>query len=318
MTLHGLLLVNKETGITSHDVVAKARKILGTKEVGHCGTLDPLASGLLVLLIGQATKLSQYILDADKSYRVGFKLGFETDTLDSTGITLRKQAIQVDANEVLKQALNLSGEFQWPVPHFSAVKVDGEKLYEKARRGEVFETPLKQMKFWNLENKGADPSELKNLGTNLEAVEFIFDLSCSKGSYIRSWVQELGQRLGCGATMSSLIRTSSLPYELNMAQTLEDVSLQFLAQKRLKCFVPLAYAMPQAKRIRVQGQAHNLIKNGQISYDLKGQLIQIFQPGIDEIVQIIDSSQNLLALIGHERQKGFHIRRVFHYEKPSS
>lgn len=304
-SLHGLLLINKESGLSSHDVVAKARKILGIKEVGHCGTLDPLASGLLVLLIGQATKLSQYILDANKSYRVGLRLGIETDTLDTTGKTIQTSELKVPFEFVQSKGEALIGDFEWSVPAYSAVKVSGEKLYEKARRGETFASPVKTMKFWNVQYGGETQGE------------YFFDLHCSKGSYVRTWVSVLGQNLGSGATVSSLVRTASEPFRLDHALTLEATAEQMKCGQTLSNFVPLTMALPQVKRIRVQGQDHTLIKNGQISYSLKGQLIGLFQPGVDEIVQILDSSSRLLAIVGHERIKGFHIRRVFTYEAPN-
>lgn len=303
---HGLLLINKDSGFSSHDVVAKARKILGTKEVGHCGTLDPLASGLLVLLLGQATKLSQYILDANKSYRVGIRLGIETDTLDTTGKILQTSELTVGDETVEAIGEALVGEFEWAVPAFSAVKVSGEKLYEKARRGETFEAPLKVMKFWGVKYGGVSQNE------------YFFDLQCTKGSYVRTWVSVLGKRIGLGAAMSSLIRTVSEPFSLDHALSLDATAEMLKSGKRLSNFVPLTMALPQAKRIRVQGQDQILIKNGQISHGLRGQLIGVFQPGIDEIVQILDSSSHLLAIIGHERIKGFHIRRVFNYQGSNS
>lgn len=304
-TLHGLLLINKESGFSSHDVVAKARKILGTKEVGHCGTLDPLASGLLVLLVGQATKLSQYILDANKAYRVGLRLGIETDTLDTTGKTIQTSDLKISPEIVQAQGEALTGDFEWAVPAYSAVKVSGEKLYEKARRGETFASPVKTMKFWGVRYGGQADGE------------YFFDLQCSKGSYVRTWVSVLGQNLGLGGTVSSLVRTASDPFRLDQALTLEVTSAHFKLGQGLSNFVPLTMALPQVKRIRVQGQDQILIKNGQISYDLRGQLIGLFQPGVDEIVQILDSSSRLLAIVGHERAKGFHIRRVFSYVTPN-
>lgn len=303
--LHGLLLINKESGITSHDLVAQVRKILGTREVGHSGTLDPMASGLMILLIGQATKLSSYILESKKSYQVGFRLGFETNTLDITGEVIKSFDLHFEPAQVFDIAQSLQGDFMWSIPHFSAAKVDGQKLYDRARRGEVFETPEKQMSFWNVKFESWNESN--------KEPEFIFHLECSKGSFIRSWVQQLGSRLGTGATMSSLVRTSSSPYHIKQAQTLEQMKTDYRAGRKPACFVPLSLALPQAKRVRVKGQDQTLLQNGQISYDLKGQLIQIFNPTLDQFVQVLDSDEKLLALVAHNQEQGFHIRRVFKY-----
>ncbi len=130
--LHGLLLVDKPTGMTSHDVVSRIRRLAETKEVGHTGTLDPLASGLMVVLLGEATKLSSIVTEGDKAYEVQVQLGIETDTLDITGQILRQNPVSVDQDQVVRCASSLIGEIQLPIPLYSAKKIDGLKLYEYA------------------------------------------------------------------------------------------------------------------------------------------------------------------------------------------
>lgn len=297
--MHGLLLVNKPQGLTSHDVVARVRRLMGTREVGHSGTLDPLASGLMVLLIGEATKLSQYVTEGDKSYQVGFKLGITTDTLDITGTVMSEKIVTASPGETVEMALQLVGEIDLPIPMFSAKKVDGKKLYEYARNNEVIEQPMKKMKFWNVE-KAASVAE-----------ENIFHLQCSKGSFIRSWVSHLGELLGSGATMSSLVRTSSHQFKLSHAVTLEMLE-QKSKQERMQLLVPLDQALPNVKKIRIKGQDQVLMKNGQISHQLKSQLISLFNPESDQIIQILPEDKgSLLALIGLEPGVGFRIKRVF-------
>lgn len=295
--MNGLLLVNKPSGLTSHDVVARVRRILGTREVGHSGTLDPLASGLMVLLIGEATKLSAYVTEGDKSYHVSLKLGVTTDTLDSTGTVLSEKPVPVGPEEVVKAALALTGDFTLPIPMFSAKKVDGKKLYEYARAGESVEQPSKVMRFWNVNSVGVGE----------------YSLSCSKGSFIRSWVQLLGERLGCGATMSGLIRTASHCFLLEDAKTLEQLeSLGAASVSNL--LVPLDSALKGVKSIRVKGQDEGLMKNGQISHSLRSQLIARFNPSEDRIIQILPEEKGkLLALVGLDEGKGFTIKRVFNY-----
>ena len=148
--MHGLLLIHKESGMTSHDVVAKARRVLKTKAIGHTGTLDPMASGLMVLLVGEATKLSQYILEQNKAYRLTAKLGETTDTLDSTGKITSTSDKVVSRDEVAKEIHQLQGDLQLPVPIYSATKVDGKKLYEYAREDKPVEVPIKKMTFFDL------------------------------------------------------------------------------------------------------------------------------------------------------------------------
>ena len=129
-TFDGLLLVDKPSGISSHDVVARLRRILGTKSVGHSGTLDPLASGLMACLINEGTKLSQYILEGDKGYRVQIKFGVRTDTLDITGQVLEEKSVTHSQEDLLREAYKLSGEMELQVPIYSAIKIQGQKLYE--------------------------------------------------------------------------------------------------------------------------------------------------------------------------------------------
>ncbi|NUN07430.1 MAG: tRNA pseudouridine(55) synthase TruB, partial [Bdellovibrio sp.] len=149
---NGLLLVDKPSGISSHDVVAKLRRILSTKAVGHSGTLDPMASGLMACLINEGTKLSQYILEGDKGYRVRAQFGLRTDTLDVTGQTLETRPVDLTRDQVLAAATALQGEMELEVPIYSAIKVQGKKLYEYAREGEEEKValPKKVMKFWEV------------------------------------------------------------------------------------------------------------------------------------------------------------------------
>ena len=299
--LNGLLLVNKPSGITSHDVVARARRILSMKSIGHSGTLDPLASGLMVLLLGEATKLSQYILEGDKSYRVGLRLGFRTDTLDSTGKVLEEKPVMSSHSEVLSQAKNLQGDFEWPVPVYSAVKVQGQKLYDYARGDLAVEVPQKLMKFWSL-------SEVIGKDSN---PDLQFDITCSKGSYIRAWVDQLGQRLGCGAMMTSLVRTWSDPFFLDQALELEVIESQWKSARHVTSFIDISKALPKVPKVRIKGLCEKLLTNGTISHDLRVQLIQSFNPSKDQIVQIFSQeSGQILALIGLDPAKGFVIRRV--------
>lgn len=283
--------------MTSHDVVSRVRRALKTKEVGHSGTLDPLATGLMVLLIGEATKLSAYVTEGDKSYEVGLKFGVTTDTLDITGqVTAEKQVTQ-SHQEMIAAGLALSGEFSLDIPMFSAKKIDGKKLYEYAREGEKIEVPKKIMKFWDVKHTEGNR----------------FHLHCSKGSFIRSWVQQLGERLGCGATMASLNRTSSHHFSLSEAVELDSLD-SMSADELSKLLIPLDRALKNTKGIRVKGQDAVLMRNGQISHSLRTQLISRFNPDQDEVIQIWPEDKGkLLALVGLEKGQGFKIKRVFNY-----
>jgi len=299
---HGLLLADKPKGWTSHDLVDHVRGVFETRSVGHCGTLDPIASGLMVLLIGEATKLSNYILEKDKAYRTRAQLGVVTDTLDTTGEVREKQTVDLSQEKMREAVIGLQGEMTLPVPMYSAVKVDGTRLHHYARKGESVEQPQKLMRFSDFQNL--------EFGTDWLQVE----MQCSKGSYVRAWVHELGQKLGCGAAMSALVRTESWPYRLDQAQTIEQIAAKKQSGELLSTLIPMASALPDYKLLRVSGLDQTLLLNGQISHALKAQLISVFKPGIDVGAKVISQSEGkLLALLGLEPGKGFIIRRIFRY-----
>lgn len=257
---HGLLLINKPSGITSHDVVARVRKALGTREVGHAGTLDPLASGLLVLLIGEGTKISDYVLTGDKGYRVGVRFGIATDTYDIDGRIVQEEAVALDPEKIAAAARALTGEFEWAVPVYSAVKKGGQELYKMARRGEQVTAPMKKMAF-------RDVKALEVTSNTLEA-----EIYCSKGSYIRSWAVELGKTLGVPAVVAKLHRIYSAPFRVEAAVDLEQFEAA-AANGEIKGFVSMNEALPHFLTLTVRGRDERLMQSGQISFDLERRLI---------------------------------------------
>lgn len=310
---HGLLLINKASGMTSHDVVGKTRKILGTQSVGHCGTLDPMAAGLMVLLINEATKLSQYILERDKQYLAEAHFGLTTDTLDSTGKILTEKMVDFSEADFKNALSQMVGSLELPVPHYSAVKIQGKKLYEYARSEQEIEQPIRTMNFYDVEplsfSKDLDASGKPQIKAR-------FRLKCSKGSYIRSFVHELGAKLGSGAVMSALTREGSTPYSLEDAVTLEELASFMSTGKSyldFPAFVPMPMTLPQFKPVRIKGHDRVLLTNGQISHDLRRQLIGLYQPNSNFEVKAVDTEDQLVALLGLEKEKGFVIKRVFRY-----
>lgn len=300
---HGLLLINKPSGITSHDVVARVRRILKTREVGHAGTLDPLASGLMVLLIGEGTKISDYVLTGDKGYRVGVRFGIATDTFDLDGQVLREEAVDLAAHQIQAAGQKLTGDFDWPVPIFSAVRKDGQKLYEIARRGESVELPIKRMKFW-------DFSVIETSPNSLEA-----EIYCSKGSYIRTWVVELGKLLNVPSTVARLHRIYSAPYWVKQTITLEDLEKADLAAPNL-AFIPLSEALPGLQAMTIQGKDERLMLSGQVSFDLERRLIfeqkAVNRSNQPKPVKILSGqSGQLLALLELNPGRKIKIKRVF-------
>jgi tRNA pseudouridine55 synthase len=297
---HGLLLIDKPTGMTSHDVVGRVRKILGQKSVGHTGTLDPLATGLMILVLGEATKLSDYLTAADKSYVQKIRLGLTTDSLDRTGQVLREEKVDLPA-EVLRAAVaELEGEFDWAVPLFSAAKVDGKKLYEYGRKGEEVQRPVKRMKFWDV--------QIRELGCDHLEVQ----LACSKGSFIRSWTSQLGENLGCGACVEELRRLTVGPWNVAWARTLEELEQ---GVELGDAFVPMSRALPDLKPIIASPREMKLMSNGQIARDMVTRLIfeqkQAISTQTPVYVKVLTVAGDLLAILAAEPGQGLKIRRVF-------
>ena len=209
--MNGILIVNKPEGLTSRDVVNKVSKVLGTKKIGHTGTLDPLATGVLVLTIGKCTKLSEMLTSTFKKYHVEFVLGYETDTLDVTGKKIKESNKEVSQLEIEEVILSFIGSYDQEVPKYSAVKVDGRRLYDYARNDiEVF-----------LPKRLVEIQHVQNIVFKESAISF--DVTVSKGTYIRSLIRDIGEKLGTYATMTSLTRTKQGNFDISDSVILDDV-----------------------------------------------------------------------------------------------
>ncbi len=210
MPANGILLLDKHSGITSNAALARAKRILGIKKAGHTGTLDPMASGLLVLCFGEATKVSAFLLDADKAYEGELHLGVETDSEDAEGEVIAEREVppltEVSIESVLQA---FRGDIEQVPPMHSALKHKGQRLYDLARRGETVERPPRAVTIY----------QLRLLDIDLPKVRIA--VRCSKGTYIRSLACDIGQKLGCGAHLSGLRRTSSAPFNVDAAISLE-------------------------------------------------------------------------------------------------
>ena len=211
--MDGILVINKEKGYTSRDVVNKVSKILGTKKVGHTGTLDPLATGVLVLCIGKALKVVELLMNHDKEYIAKFKLGIDTDTLDITGKVLNTCDKKVTKEDLVKVLNNFQGLIKQEVPKYSAIKVNGKKLYEYARNNIEVKMPIKEVNIYKLEL----------LDYNEDNMEVTIACRVSKGTYIRSLIRDIGNSLDIYATMTELERTKLGTYDINNSYTLSDI-----------------------------------------------------------------------------------------------
>ena len=212
--INGFLLVNKGPGITSSRVVQIVKKKFQLKKVGHLGTLDPMATGLLIIAINRATKFASLLLQSDKSYRAEVTLGIQTDTDDAEGETISSKKVDITELEIKETLLTFLGaSYQLP-PDYSALKHKGKPMYKYARNGIKVEKAERKIFIKNIQN------------ILIEIPKVSFDISCSKGTYIRSIARDLGARLGCGAHLSGLIRTSQEKFMLSDACSLDDINLE--------------------------------------------------------------------------------------------
>jgi len=207
----GLVVAFKPAGVTSHDVVNGVRKLLGTKRVGHAGTLDPMATGVLILGVGRATRLLRYLSGLDKMYEGTGILGVETDTLDAQGEVVRTSPVDVTREQLEEAMRAFVGEIDQVPPAYSAVKVGGQKLYKAARRGETVEAPPRRVTVHRFDLTRFDPPA------------FEFRVECSSGTYVRSLVADVGTKLGCGAHLTRLTRTRVGPFGIDRAVMLNRV-----------------------------------------------------------------------------------------------
>ncbi len=211
--MDGIINIYKEKGFTSFDVVAKLRGILHIKKIGHTGTLDPDAEGVLPVCIGKATKVCELLTDKDKTYRAVVKLGVTTDTLDLSGKILSQVKSHICREELQAAAEQFVGEISQIPPMYSAIKINGKRLYQLAREGKTVERKPRNVVIHSLEI----------IHFSEENQEFTMEVSCSKGTYIRTLCDDIGQKLGCGAAMKELLRTKVGPFVLDEAVTLQEV-----------------------------------------------------------------------------------------------
>jgi tRNA pseudouridine55 synthase len=224
----GVLLIDKAPDMTSHDVVAIARRALNTKKIGHCGTLDPMATGLLMLVIGRATKIQDLLMSEDKEYVGTLTLGAVTSTQDRQGEVLETKPVPAFSETEIRTAFDaFTGEFEQLPPMVSAIKKDGVPLYKLARKGQEVERALRPVRVTSYQV------------SRIEMPEVDFTVNCSKGFYVRTYAHDIGARLGCGAHLSALRRTRSGKFTLDRAVTVADLKTA-PREDLLKAMVTLA------------------------------------------------------------------------------
>ena len=256
--LSGILIIDKPTGITSHDVVWKVRKLFGTKKVGHTGTLDPLASGVLVVLIGRAAKAAEYLVCDDKKYSATLRLGLTTDTEDVTGTVLDTHSGELPTqDEVISACARFVGNVKQIPPMYSALKVDGKKLYELAREGKTIEREARDITIFSLE---AAPTDAIS--------DYTLDVHCSSGTYIRTLCADIGASLGCGGVMASLRRTSAGGFDIADSTTLDALE-QMSVSEREALLLPVESLFATLEAVRLSAFYEKLCRNGCEIYQKK-------------------------------------------------
>lgn len=256
--MDGVILINKPKGITSRDVVNEVCKILKTKKVGHTGTLDPIASGVLVVCVGKATKLVDIITSANKEYVATVKLGLLTDTLDLDGEVLKKEKVTIRKEELINVLNSFLGKYEQEVPIYSAVKVNGKKLYEYAREGKKVNLPKRMVEIKKIEL------------INLTDEEYKFRVLVSKGTYIRSLIYDINRKLNVIGVMSDLVRTKQGIFNIDDAYTLEDIKTG-----NYKMYT-ITDVLKNDNCIVINDKLFNSIKNGCIIDNIYGKEVVTF------------------------------------------
>ena len=298
--IHGIINVYKEKGFTSHDVVAKLRGIVGQKKIGHTGTLDPDATGVLPVCLGKATKLCDLLTDKNKTYEAVLLLGKTTDTQDITGEVLEEKSTEALTEEKVREAIEgFIGDYEQIPPMYSALKVNGKKLYELAREGKVIERKARPVKILDIQILEVDLPKVR------------MEVSCSKGTYIRTLCHDIGEKLGCGGCMESLIRTRVSTFRIEDAKTLDEIETLKQEGKLAELLVPIDAMFPYYPKITVKDDWKAFAKNGN-PLDLK-MLKEACGQDEETQVRLYDESGKFIAIY-QWKEKKYHIVKMFFNE----
>ena len=250
--MNGIINVLKPPGMTSHDVVSYLRKVLNMKKVGHTGTLDPEAAGVLPVCVGKATKAVQYLTDKQKSYRANIKFGTVTDTYDSYGQVIKEyESVVIDRKTLENTLKRFTGVISQKPPVYSAVKIKGRKLYQYALEGKEIQIAERPVEIYELK-----------LVEMISENEAIIDVLCSKGTYIRSLCYDIGEALGCGAHMSQLIRLGSSPFSIEDSHTLEEIKAAAEENRISDILISVEILFKHYNSITIKASALKSVTNG--------------------------------------------------------
>ena len=301
--IHGVINVYKEKGFTSHDVVAKLRGITRQKKIGHTGTLDPDAVGVLPVCLGKATKLCDMLTDKDKTYEAVLLLGVSTDTQDITGEVLEeKPTDQLTEDKVRKIIESFVGEYSQIPPMYSALKVNGKKLYELAREGKVVERKPRQVKIHSIQI----------LEMNLPRVKM--EVSCSKGTYIRTLCADIGEKSGCGGCMEKLVRTKVERFKIENSLKLSKIEQLKNEGKLSDAIIPIDEMFSQYRKITVTGESEKAVKNGNFFRPEEPDILKESELFNDkERIRVYDGTETFVAIYEYDKsKKHFKIVKMFY------
>ncbi|HAT4351608.1 tRNA pseudouridine(55) synthase TruB [Clostridium perfringens] len=290
--MNGVINIYKNTGMTSFDVVAMVRRVAKMKKVGHTGTLDPAASGVLPVCLGKATKIIDYIMENKKVYRVNLKLGMVTDTYDLEGEVLReKDASYITKDEILNCINSFVGTIDQVPPMYSALKQNGVRLYELARQGIEVHREARKVTIYSIENIKIESND------NIQ-----MDVCCSKGTYIRSLCYDIGEKLNVGATMTALERIQNGPFTKEEAINIEDLTEELLE----KHIISIEKALDSFKKIIVNEKFGKLLRNGVKVFDNRMYSEEV---EFNKLYRVYEDNGVFLGL-GKRDEKGFKLEKL--------
>lgn len=250
--MDGILIIDKPEGFTSFDVVAKMRGLLHTRKVGHAGTLDPMATGVLPILVERGTKCCDILPCQDKRYLATFQLGVLTDTLDSTGTVLETRPVSVSEEQVEEVLKDFEGEIDQIPPMYSAIQINGQRLYDLARQGIEVEREARKITIYHC----------RLVGKGQKDNEYVIDVACSKGTYIRTLCGDIGEKLGCGATMTALRRTEAAGFTLQESISLDEAKV-LAAEGTLETrILPVEQVFRSLPKVQLNEKQSKMYRNG--------------------------------------------------------
>lgn len=296
--IHGILNVYKEKGYTSHDVVAKLRSIVGQKKIGHTGTLDPEAEGVLPVCLGKGTKLCDLLTDKDKTYEAVMLLGKVTDTQDVFGNILSEHPVLLPETEVREAVYSFRGEYDQIPPMYSALKVGGKKLYELAREGKVVKRPSRRVTIYDIGITGIELPRVR------------MRVMCSKGTYIRTLCHDIGEKLGCGGCMEELKRTRAGSFSASDALTLNEID-QVMREGRIEEIVmPVDRVFEEYPKVYVKKALESAVRNGNSLPEEGAEAPAVLAPG--EKIRMYDKEGNFIGLYRWEqKEKKYYLIKMF-------